>query len=385
MDSTSRLRVLAVGLRGIPNVPGGVEAHSEKLYPLLTQLGAEVEVFGREPFRPDDSPEEWREVGITWTWAPRAPGLEALLHTLFTVLRAAVHRPDVLHIHAIGPAIFTPLARLLGLRVVVTHHGQDYMREKWGWFARLVLRAGERLGMMFANERIVVSSALQQFVEEKYGVRATMIPNGVADPPPITTGSLLARYGLKRHRYVIQVSRVVPEKRQLDLIEAFERAALPGWKLVLVGGAQGNQQFSDAVLERAAWSSNVVCTGFLVPDIAQDLLRHAGIFVLPSSHEGLPIALLEAMKCGVPSIASDIPGNREVGLAPSSYFPVGDTDALAALLRQYSTTAGLRRELAPRYRELVKRYDWDVIAASTMTVMLRAAGNEGALQAGHAA
>jgi len=223
----------------------------------------------------------------------------------------------------------------------------------------------------------VISSSLQRFVEARYGVQATVIPNGAADPPP-TTGALLASYGLTRHRYVIQVSRVVPEKRQLDLIHAFRRAALPGWKLVLVGGAQarGDHEFSDTVQRYADADPSVVCTGLLPREATQDLLRHAAIFVLPSSHEGLPIALLEAMKCGVPSIASDIPGNREIGLDASSYFPLGDIDALAAMLQRYAAEGvTIRRELGPRYRELVKRYDWNVIARATMQVMLRAAGS----------
>ena len=68
-----------------------------------------------------------------------------------------VRRPDILHIQAIGPAIMTPLARLFGLNVVVTHHGPDYDRQKWGFFAKLVLRIGEYFGMRCANERIAIS------------------------------------------------------------------------------------------------------------------------------------------------------------------------------------------------------------------------------------
>ena len=67
-----------------------------------------------------------------------------LSSTLFLgVVRAAFSRPDVLHIHAIGPAIFTPLARAFGLRVVVTYHSLNYEHKKWGRVARFVLRFGE--------------------------------------------------------------------------------------------------------------------------------------------------------------------------------------------------------------------------------------------------
>ena len=58
------------------------------------------------------------------------------------VLRSAWTRPDILHIHSVGPALFTPLARAFGLRVVVTHHLANYENKKWGPAARLVLRLG---------------------------------------------------------------------------------------------------------------------------------------------------------------------------------------------------------------------------------------------------
>jgi hypothetical protein len=73
----------------------------------------------------------------------------------------------VLHIQAIGPALMAPLARLLGLHVVVTHHGPDYEREKWGRLARMALRAGEAWGMRFSDGRIVISQTIRKLVRDK--------------------------------------------------------------------------------------------------------------------------------------------------------------------------------------------------------------------------
>ncbi|MCH3002861.1 phosphonate ABC transporter substrate-binding protein, partial [Listeria monocytogenes] len=80
-----------------------------------------------------------KDVTVTPVWAPRSKNVEALLHTTLGLFAAARRNPDLVHIHAIGPALLTPLARLLGLRVVVTHHGFDYERQKWGWMAKSVL------------------------------------------------------------------------------------------------------------------------------------------------------------------------------------------------------------------------------------------------------
>jgi len=374
MKEQRRVSVIALGFRGIPNVPGGIEVHASELYPRLQALGADVTVMGRNPYRPADSPVQWRGVSVRWISSPRLQGVEALAHTFLGVLYAAVRRPDVVHIHAVGPWLMVPLAKLLGLRVLVTHHGEDYLREKWNRPARAVLRLGERLGMRFADGRIVISNALLELARVKYHREATLIPNGVSEPAPNESRLVLDRYRLEPQRYVIQVSRLVPEKRQLDLITAFKAARLPGWKLLLVGGAQGSQRYADLVREQIADDDSILNTGFLTSPEVQELLRHAGIFALPSSHEGLPISLLEAMKLGTPVLASDIPANREVRLDEHSYFGVGDTDTLCQRLRELAALGDEeRRLLGGRLTSLCTRYDWDVIAESTMKEVERVA------------
>jgi glycosyltransferase involved in cell wall biosynthesis len=374
-NASPRLNIMAIGLRGMPNVPGGVEAHASELYPRLQALGANVTVLGRKPYRPPGSPVLWRGVRVRWLASPKLEGIEALVHTFLGVLYAAISRPDVLHIHAVGPWLFVPLAKLFGLKVVVTHHGQDYLREKWHALARALLQRGEHLGMSFADECIVISHSIHALARDKYHRSTVLIPNGVADLQPAQKQSLLDKYGLSRHHYVIQVSRLVPEKRQLDLITAFKVARLPGWKLLLVGGAQGSQRYAELVREHCGEDRAIINTGFLTPPDVQELLTHAGIFVLPSSHEGLPISLLEAMRFGTPILASDIPANRETGLDDTCYFAVGDTDTLAQKLREFAAaTPGERAIMAQHLRATCMRFNWDDIAESTMQVMMRAAG-----------
>jgi glycosyltransferase involved in cell wall biosynthesis len=371
---SSGLKVMALGLRGMPDVPGGVEVHASELYPRLCDLGATVTVVGRSPYKPPNSPTSWRGVVVRWLWSPKVQGIEALVHTFFGVLYAGVRRPDVLHIHAVGPWLMVPLAKLLGLKVVVTHHGQDYFREKWNAPARWVLRIGERFGMAFADERIVISRGLLELAHTKYGRNASLIPNGVGARLPPTGEELVAKLRLDPQRYIIQVSRLVPEKRQLDLIAAFNAANLPGWKLLLVGGAQGSQVYANRVEEQCAGNPAIIRTGFLPPQKVHELLAQAGIFVLPSSHEGLPISLLEAMKLGTPVLASNIAANLEVGLDEASYFQVGDIQTLAARLGELAALGPeARAAIAERLKSSCDHYDWDSIAASTFKVLERAA------------
>ncbi len=360
------LHVVMLGLRGFPNVQGGIETHCEHLCPLLVSEACKVTVIVRVHSQPRAYWREWAGVRFVPIWAPRTKGLESLLHSIFGVLYAAVVRPDIVHIHAVGPALVTPLARLLGLKVVVTHHGPDYERQKWGAIGKLTLQAGERWGMRLASGRIAISRGIHALILQKYGAESAVIPNGVSLPEPTLATETLSRFGLEPMRYVLLVSRLVPEKRHLDLITAFEQAAPAGWKLVLVGKSDNPDQYSRDVLERAAASPNVLATGFLSGSPLREIFQNAGLFVLPSSHEGLPIALLEALSFGLPVLASDIPANLEVGLPEDDYFPLGDVGELARKLAAKCQTTPQDSDKQKTKDWVLAKYDWTCVAKATL-------------------
>lgn len=368
----SRLRVTFLGLRGFPGVQGGVEKHVEQLSPLLASQGCSVEVLVRSPYIPAESPTCRGEVRFVRLWAPRSQILEAITHSLLGVLYSAlISRPHILHIHAIGPALVVPIATLLGLRVVVTHHGPDYDRQKWGGFAKAVLRLGEKLGMRYADARIAISTVIRDIVHRKYRVTCDVIPNGVSIPDPCYSTTVLDELGLRRGKYILLVSRMVPEKRHLDLLKAFQRLALPDCHLVFVGGSDHGTDYEAMVRSEATRVPNVVFTGVRGGRDLAELYAGAGVFVLPSSHEGLPISLLEALSYGLCVVASDIDANKAVGLSPSCYFPLGDVDELARMCRNALLCQPTKADRARRIEWVRERYDWSNVAASTFAVYRR--------------
>lgn len=365
-DSLKPMHVLVLGLRGVVNVQGGIETHARMLYPLLARMGYRVEVVQRSQyFEKKSRPEKWHGVKLTYMWSPRKPGFEAAVHTLLGLGYAALARPDVLHLHAIGPAFLAPFARLLGLRVVVTHHAEDYRREKWKGVARTILKLGERLGMRYAHERIVVSSVLRERMASKYGVKVNFIPNGAPRALRTRGRGALERFGLTEARYVLCVARLEMTKRQLDLIDAFEMAKLPGWKLVLVGGLDLDDGYCRELRRRACANPRIVLTGFQRGVSLRELYSHCRMFVLPSSMEGHPIALLEALSYGVPVLASAIPEHLILPIPRSCFFGVGDKAELARLMTRMATSENDSEEARLAVRE---RYSWRRAAELTRLV-----------------
>lgn len=361
-------KVMMLGLRGIPDVQGGVEKHVEELSQQFVDKGWDVSVIGRKRYLLTPDPYIWKRVKVFPLWSPASMKFEAVVHTALGVLYAARHRPDILHIHAIGPALMTPFARLLGLKVVVTHHGYDYDRQKWGGLAKRILKLGEQAGMRFANGRIAVSNDIARTMGTRYGVPVQCVPNGVTVRRSRMDTGILQKLELTPHRYVIMVARIVPEKRQHDLIAAFAKLGDPTVKLVLVGSAEYMAAYSQEVKTLAENVPGVVLAGMQTGDDLALLYENAGLFVLPSSHEGMPIALLEAMGVGLPVLASNITANLEIGLPAGDYFPLGDVEQLAAAMRSKLAAPFDGDRAAQQGSEVEKEYGWLSISDQTLSI-----------------
>ena len=179
------------------------------------------------------------------------------MHTFFAIIYARLFiHPDVIHLHAIGPALFTPLARLLGMKVVVTHHGADYDRQKWNGFAKFILKSGEKMGVVFGNKMFVVGKSLTQKLKNSFSSHADKIeyvPNGMLPSfsGDISPNFLPQELDLIPEKYVLTVGRLVPEKGFHDLVNAYKTADTE-LKLVVVGDADHQDDYSMSLKKKRA-------------------------------------------------------------------------------------------------------------------------------------
>ena len=361
------MKIVVTGTRGIPDILGGVETHCEKLFPLIAAKEFDVTIIRRGNYVHDNL-SSYEGVSLYDIPNIKKKSLEAIVHT-FRAIWAAKRKfhADIVHIHAIGPAILTPFARLLGMKVVFTHHGPDYDREKWGKTAKIMLRLGERMGCTFANEVIVISNVINDIIKHKYKRNnAHLIYNGTEPPVIVNDTSFLEKSGIVPRKYVFAMGRFVPEKNFHALISAFSNIDQSEYKLVIAGDADIEDDYSRD-LKSLAKSNNVILTGFIKGKKLHTLLSHAALFVLPSSHEGLPISLLEAMSYNLPVLASDIPANKEIDLPSSCYFHYDKENVIMNLteaLKQWTSDKS-------KHEYDLAKYDWDTIAGQTANVYLK--------------
>lgn len=363
------MKVAMIGLRAPWGAEGGVEQAVGELAPRLAAAGVDVTVYCRGRYNPHGTGAR-RGVRLVDTPTVYSRSLEALVHTGLAAPRAAI-RAHVVHLHACGPALFSGVPALAGRASVVTLHGKDWEREKWGPAARAFLRSGAWMAGHAATEIITVSQGLAEWCRAHYPAPVTHIPNGVAAHTPVAwVPSVFPE--LAAGRYHLFLGRLVPEKGIGTLLRAVARAA-PRWPVVITGGGSYTDEYV-AKLHRDA-PPGVVFTGPRFGLEKAMLLTHARSFLFPSRVEGLPIALLEAMAAGLPALASDIAPNLEVlGDVGGWRLPVGDEaewcDALHAV--EAADDAALAAIGAAARARVAAAFDWDAVVEATRAVYARA-------------
>ena len=307
------MKIAMIGSRGIGTSYGGIERVLDAVSPELVALGHTVDVFA------SDCPASIDLPGLNVVRVPSIGGkhTETISRSSIALARA-MGRYDVIHLHAIGPGMLSAVTRLFAQPTIVTVHGLDQKRDKWGPVARSCLSMAENMIARYADEVTVVSEELRRYFLERYNLRTVFIPNGLPSVKPVPRGPFLDSLGLENRRYVFFASRLTPEKGCHDLIEAHARLE-DGTALVIAG--KGIQSDYDAYLRQIA-GNNVMFVGHRSGAELQELYSNAAAFVLPSYLEGMSMALLEAMAYGLPLVVSDIPENvRVVGGGAIRFAP----------------------------------------------------------------
>lgn len=381
------LRIAMIGHKRIPSREGGVEVVVDELSVRMAQMGHHVEAYNRFGHHVSgkkyDQEYGWKGrkfyKGVRIYIVPtfRRSSLNAIVYTFFATIMALFHHYDVIHYHAEGPCAMLWLPHFLKRKVVVTIHGLDWQRAKWGNFASFVIKFGERMAAKYADDVIVLSDNVKQYFADVYHREVTYIPNGINRPKPQGQTVIEEKYGLKKDGYFLFLARIVPEKGLHYLIEAFSGLETDK-KLVIAGGSSQAMDYMERIHRMAAEDERILMTDFVQGQVLEELYANAYAFVLPSDVEGMALTLLEAMSYGDCCLVSDIRENTEVVEDMALTFKKGDVrDLRRQLVWMLAHPEEVRRMGEASVDYICGKYDWDDVTRRTIAVYEKAAGQKG--------
>ena len=370
-------RVAMIGHKRVPSREGGVEVVVWELAQRLRDRGYEVECYNRAGYLAD--PHKYEHIkgkhgvykdGIRIITVPTVSNgkLNAIIYSFFATIRSLFGHYDVIHYHAEGPCLMLWLPKLFRVRIIATIHGLDWQRAKWGNFASRMLRAGEKMAAMHADEVIVLSKNVQEYFLKEYGRETLYIPNGIRRSEKRTTDLIRQKYGLQGNDYIFTLSRIVPEKGIHYLLEAFSGIETDK-KLLSVGGSGNAEEYMEEIKVLAAEDPRVIIGGFVQGDLLEEICSNAYVFALPSDVEGMSISLLEAMSYGNCCLVSDIKENLEVTEDKAMTFHAGDVKDLQTKLQKLVDDPDLVENYCQNSADFIcRKYNWDKMTEQTIAL-----------------
>lgn len=358
------MKIAVIGVRGFPGIQGGVEHHCERIYHRFDK-SVEFRVYRRTPYLSAESNASYPHIRFVDLPSTRIKGFEAVFHTLICCLHLLFHRVDIVHIHNIGPGMFTPLLRLFGMSVVLTYHSPNYEHNKWGSISKMILRVSEFMSLRFANRIIFVNKFQLAKFSETTRRKSVYVPNGMERVTCSDATDYIDRIGAKKGEYVLGVGRLTPEKGFEYLVSAVNEVdGIP--QLVIAGGSDHDTGYYER-LKTLDRNHKVIFTGYTSGEDLRQLYSHAKLFVLSSVNEGFPLVMLEAMGYGLPMVVSDIPATHLIDLPADWYATSCDVSSFKERLT----------ELYPSCQKQeydMTEYDWDEVVRVTHDVYKTAIG-----------
>lgn len=355
-----------IGQKGIPALFGGIERHVEEVsFRLAKNKNYQVSVYTRDYYT-SNKIKEYKKIKLIDLPSIKTKHFDAISHVLFSTLHAIFKvKPDIIHYHGVGPALCLWIPKLLypQAKIIFTFHCRDYFHKKWNGFAQLSLKIGEMIGCYLADEIIVVSLELEEYVLNTYKKKAIFIPNGVSqnDYAPV---KLIKKWGLEKNGYILSVNRLIAHKGLQYLIKAYQQIETDK-KLVIVGPSFYTEKYEKELKELANNDPNIMFLGGQHGQVLQELFSNSYLFVHPSEQEGLPITVLEAANFGRPILLSDIEAHRIILEDLPFFFRNKNTKNLKENLESLLKNPKLAQKRNEDLKTYVKfHYDWDKIVES---------------------
>lgn len=367
------MKISMLGQKHLLTREGGVEIVTYELASRMVKLGYDVTVYDRASKHVMDKKskhkkvKEFNGIKIKECLTIDKKGLAAMTSSFFGSLKILFSKANVVHYHAEGPCAMIPIIKFFSKkRIIVTIHGLDWQRAKWGGFATKYIKFGEKMAVKYADEIIVLSNNVKNYFKETYNRETNFIPNGVNEPQNLKVDIIKSKYNLKKDSYILFLGRMVPEKGVHYLIDAYNELKTEK-KLVIAGGASDTDSYYAKLKENAKNNKNIIFTGFVQGNELVELYSNAYIYCLPSDLEGMPLSLLEAMSYGNCCLTSNIDECAEVLEDKGITFKKSSVKDLTKILQDLVDNKDKVKKYKKEAKQFIlEKYNWDCVVEQTL-------------------
>lgn len=372
------MKIAVIGAKGIPAKFGGIERYCQELYPQIVARGHQVDLYVQPsvPYQHWFSSFIYQKMKVIILPSFSAKRL-SLLNSALNTICASFGNYDVIHIHGVAAAWFTWFARTFSNSTIILtcHQLEPISFNSHKTFRRLLLWL-EKLAVSNVDEIVVTSQELTGYFWRKYGVRSQYIANApVKYTRNFNNFNCRQAFGLDRHQYILYLGTFEPD-RQLDLlIEAFQKLQPHNWKLVLAGDISNGVRDDIELLQMVQDRDNIIFTGEIGGNFLAELVRGAEVFVDPSDGRdlGSSVAMLEAMREGIPIVASDTLTHRQLlGRDRGLLFDLGQFDSLMLQLEYAMSKPNLLLAMAKKAQKYIAiHHNWDKVIYQNLFLYLQ--------------
>ncbi len=220
---------------------------------------------------------------------------------------------DIVHIHSIFSNLIFQISNIgLNKKSLITVHSRSDFDRKKGVKSNIM--NGLEIVLLKRNNRIVtVSESIKEYLRKKgINKEISVIYNGVNKIKSKKSLSLKKKfkdnYFKEKDLLIFFIGRLTEVKGVFNLLEICEKIKNENIKFLVIGEGELEEYIKNKIKEKKL--NNIKLLGFK-SDI-ENYLPYADLLIVPSNMEGIPLCILEAMSCGVPSIASKVGGIPEI-------------------------------------------------------------------------
>ena len=282
-------------------------------------------------------------------------GLKSTLHALFK--EKNVH---FFHYNTWAPALIASyIPPFWGKKVIMQNHGLEWKRTKYSEKQKSLMKFMETLAAKTHKHWTFVSKEQTDFFLSEYNRRGVTIPCAVRISDEVHESDILSRYGLTGNDYFLYMGRLVQEKNPLYLIEGYKNSGIFKKKLVICGSNPQLTEYEKSLYKADKDNDIVIFTGAVFGSEKDVIFRNCFAFCIPSTLEGLPMSLLEAMSYKKVVLASDIPSCHEALGESGVWVPYENSRAIGDALDYIcSNYEKLKWQEEANYKRVKDKFSW---------------------------